>query len=147
MAYRCVAGKLSLWTCQLWLGGSRKKYNIYNSPTIERPMLRNEEQLQLLFKKSQEVQKRKKERELKRYRKAQESIKKELLKKKKKENKIQPPTKTKKIQPTNTIERETPENKLYSLFELQHIEELYPDEEGRICWTKWNELIRNFKNL
>lgn len=116
-------------------------------------MLRNEEQLQLLFKKTKEEQKRKKEKQLLKYRKAQESIKKELLKKKKKENKIQPPTKTKKtntfisIYNSPTIERETPENKLYSLFELQHIEELYPNEEGRICWTKWNELIQNYKNL
>lgn len=36
---------------------------------------------------------------------------------------------------------ETPINELYTLYELQHIEELYPMEKGRINWEIWNKLI------
>lgn len=36
---------------------------------------------------------------------------------------------------------ETPINELYTLYELQHIEELYPKEKGRINWEIWNKLI------
>lgn len=45
------------------------------------------------------------------------------------------------IYKNNSVERYTAEEDLYTLYELQHIEELYPEEQGRINWDVWNKLI------
>lgn len=39
------------------------------------------------------------------------------------------------------IERDTNEEELYTLDELKNIEELYPNEIGRIRWDVWDKLI------
>ena len=36
---------------------------------------------------------------------------------------------------------------LYSKYELQHIEELFPEESGRINWSVWNALVEEGKKL
>lgn len=44
------------------------------------------------------------------------------------------------------IERETAYTDLYTLYELQHIEELFPGEMGRINWNLWNYLVNKLRN-
>lgn len=114
-------------------------------------MLRTQQQLQQLFQQRKAINDRKKQREKQKYQKAKEAIKKELQQKTKI---IQKQTSINKqgltiikystritIYNSNQFERETPEENLYSLYELQHIEELYPEEEGRINWKLWDFLV------
>lgn len=122
-------------------------------------MIRTQQQLQQLFQQRKAINERKKQREKQKYQKAKEAIKKELQQQKTKI--IQKQTSTNKqgltiikystritIYNSNQFEREIPEENLYSLYELQHIEELYPEEEGRINWKLWHKLIRKLrKNL
>lgn len=118
------------------------------------------EELKLKFQKEKEIRLRRKEREKRKqreiYKKASESIKKELADKlptviklvPQKQNK-QPQIKslaTYHVYNSNNIERYSAEEDLYSLYELQHIEELFPDEPGRINWKIWNYLVNKLKN-
>lgn len=41
--------------------------------------------------------------------------------------------------------RERDDSELYTLYELQHIEELYPEESGRINWSVWAKVVNEFK--
>ena len=116
-------------------------------------MLRNSNDIKLFLQQTKETNKRKKEREKQKYKKASETNKKLLDDKFIKEHKItkEKPKETHYLQfsvtiyHSNLIEREPDEEKLYTLQELQHIEELYPEEEGRINWIVWNKLISKFK--
>lgn len=36
---------------------------------------------------------------------------------------------------------------LYTKYELEHIEELYPEEKGRINWLKWNEVVEECRRM
>lgn len=50
--------------------------------------------------------------------------------------------------PTNYkkwIANDSNDGELYTLYELQHIEELYPEETGRINWREWCKSINEFK--
>ncbi len=113
-------------------------------------MLRTPEDIKQLLQQRKELNERKKERELKRYRKAQEQTKKQL-KHKTSTNIKQTPEKPLKyaysltIYQSHQVERETNEENLYSLYELQHIEELFPEEEGRINWIVWDKLIDKYR--
>lgn len=42
------------------------------------------------------------------------------------------------------IEREAREEDLYTEYELHHIEELYPEETGRINWSVWERLVNEY---
>ena len=44
------------------------------------------------------------------------------------------------------IERESKEDDLYTLYELQHIEELYPNERGRIKWHNWEKIVEQVRH-
>ena len=46
---------------------------------------------------------------------------------------------------SNIIARENREDSLYTKYELQHIEDLYPEETGRINWKLWNILITKLR--
>ena len=43
---------------------------------------------------------------------------------------------------TRHIERDTREEDLYTEYELRHIEELYPEETGRIRWDVFDKLVK-----
>lgn len=45
-----------------------------------------------------------------------------------------------------TRERDIKETDIYTKYELEHIEELYPQEEGRINWDFFYELVEKIKN-
>lgn len=36
---------------------------------------------------------------------------------------------------------------LYTKYELEHIEELYPEEKGRINWLRWNEVVEECRRM
>ena len=42
---------------------------------------------------------------------------------------------------SHLIERDAREDDLYTLEELKNIEELYPEETGRINWSAWDRII------
>jgi len=116
-------------------------------------MLRTKEQIQLFLNKTKQQKLKEKQRQKLKYKKAQEATKK-ILKGKSIKKAKQPPEKPLKyaysltIYQSHQVERETNEDNLYSLYELQHIEELFPEEEGRINWIVWNKLIDKYrKNL
>lgn len=46
---------------------------------------------------------------------------------------------------SNIIARENREDSLYTMYELQHIEDLYPEETGRINWKLWNILVTKLR--
>lgn len=46
---------------------------------------------------------------------------------------------------SNIIARENREDSLYTMYELQHIEDLYPEESGRINWKLWNILVTKLR--
>lgn len=117
------------------------------------------EELKLKFQKEKEIRLKKKEREKRKqreiYKKASEAVKKELdnklstiikltSQKRNKPTQIKPLT-TYHVYNTNTIERYSAEEDLYTLYELQHIEELFPDEPGRINWKIWNYLVNKLR--
>ena len=117
------------------------------------------EELKLKFQREKEIRLKKKEREKRKqreiYKKASESIKKALadklptiIKLTSQEQNKQPQIKsfaTYNVYNSNNIERYSAEEDLYSLYELQHIEELFPDELGRINWTIWNSLVNKLR--
>ena len=118
------------------------------------------EELKLKFQREKEIRLRKKEREKRKqkeiYKKASEAVKKELdnklsaiikltSQKQNKQPQIKPLT-TYHVYNSNKIERYSAEEDLYTLYELQHIEELFPDEPGRINWKIWNYLVNKLKN-
>lgn len=45
------------------------------------------------------------------------------------------------------FEREPREEDMYTKYELEHIEELYPEENGRINWLKWNEVVEECRRM
>lgn len=45
------------------------------------------------------------------------------------------------------FEREPREEDMYTKYELEHIEELYPEEKGRINWLKWNEVVEECRRM
>lgn len=45
-----------------------------------------------------------------------------------------------------TRERNIKETDIYTKYELEHIEELYPEEQGRINWIKFYEIVEKIKN-
>lgn len=47
---------------------------------------------------------------------------------------------------TNDMERDSREEDLYTEYELHHIEELYPEETGRINWSTWERLVNEYKS-
>lgn len=47
---------------------------------------------------------------------------------------------------TNDMERESREEDLYTEYELRHIEELYPEESGRINWSSWFRLVNEYRS-
>ena len=47
---------------------------------------------------------------------------------------------------TNDMERESREEDLYTEYELHHIEELYPEETGRINWSSWERLVNEYRS-
>ena len=47
---------------------------------------------------------------------------------------------------TNDMEREMREEDLYTEYELHHIEELYPEESGRIDWSSWFRLVNEYRS-
>lgn len=110
--------------------------------------LRTKEQLQLLFQQRREINERKRERELKKQKERQERVK--IFKAERLPTifkKTQPvqnkPHKIKSFQVynSNQVERYTVEEDLYTLYELQNIEKLYPNEYGRINWSVWFALV------
>ncbi len=114
--------------------------------------IKTKEQLQQLFQERKAINNRKKEQEKKRYKRASEAIKKILLSKHKAEHKQTPPKPLKtlnfNIYSSPVVEREPREEDLYSKDELLNIETLFPEEEGRINWSVWNQLVENFhKNV
>ena len=46
---------------------------------------------------------------------------------------------------SNIIARENREDSLYTKYELQHVEDLYPEETGRINWKLWNILVTKLR--
>ncbi len=44
------------------------------------------------------------------------------------------------------LEREPREEDLYTEYELKHIEELYPEETGRINWSSWTRLVNEYRS-
>lgn len=46
---------------------------------------------------------------------------------------------------SNIIARENREDSLYTMYELQHLEDLYPEESGRINWSLWYKLIEKLR--
>lgn len=48
------------------------------------------------------------------------------------------------VKPSRWIQ-DSPTNNLYTKYELEHIEELYPNEEGRINWKAFNKSVMEFK--
>lgn len=118
-------------------------------------MLRTQEQIQLFLNKTKQQKLKEKQRQKLKYKKAQEATKKLLKNKSIKEAKLAAP------EPKETpyfkfsitvynsplIERFPDEDNLYSLYELQHIEELHPEEEGRINWIVWNKLIDKYRKM
>lgn len=112
--------------------------------------LRTEEKLQQLFQERKLIQQIKKEREKKRYLKAAEAIKKALQHNSPpKENKCHQEPKNSlydvPIYNSHYIQRETAEEDLYTKEELENIEELYPNETGRIDWDFFNDLVERIK--
>ena len=112
--------------------------------------LRTEEKLQQLFQERKLIQQRKKEREKKRYLKASEAIKKALQHNSPpKENKCNQEPKNSlydvPIYNSHYVQRETAEEDLYTKEELENIEELYPNETGRIDWDFFNDLVEKTK--
>lgn len=113
-------------------------------------MLRKPEDIKRFLQERKEINKRKKEKEKQRYKKASQRVKKLLNDKYIKETK-QTPEKPLKytysltIYQSHQVEREPNEDNLYSLYELQHIEELFPEEEGRINWIIWNKIIDKYR--
>lgn len=47
---------------------------------------------------------------------------------------------------TNDMQRESREEDLYTEYELHHIEELYPEETGRINWSSWERLVNEYRS-
>lgn len=47
---------------------------------------------------------------------------------------------------TNDMERDSREEDLYTEYELHHIEELYPEETGRINWSTWERLVNEYRS-
>ena len=47
---------------------------------------------------------------------------------------------------TNDMQRESREEDLYTEYELHHIEELYPEETGRINWSSWTRLVNEYRS-
>lgn len=116
-------------------------------------MIRTKEQLKQMFLQSQLSQQRKKDKQKQKYKKASQDVKKLLMDKSIKQQKqTQPETKETHyrqisitIYHSNFFERETREEELYSKYELQHIEELYPEEVGRINWMVFNNLVEKLR--
>lgn len=50
------------------------------------------------------------------------------------------------IYKTNDMQREAREEDLYTEYELKHIEELYPEETGRINWSSWERLVNEYRS-
>ena len=48
---------------------------------------------------------------------------------------------------TRYVEKGFDESELYSKYELQNIEKLYPNEQGRINWTLFKKLVEETKNF
>lgn len=112
--------------------------------------LRTEEKLQQLFQERKRIQQRKKEREKIKYKKASEAIKKALQHNSPpKENKCNQEPKNSlydvPIYNSHYVQRETAEEDLYTKEELENIEELYPNETGRIDWDFFNDLVERTK--
>ena len=104
--------------------------------------LRTKEQLELFFQQRREINERKREKERKKQKERQERVK--IFKAERLPTifkKTQPvqnkPHKIKSFQVynSNQVERDTAEEDLYTLYELQNIEKLYPNEYGRINWS------------
>ena len=116
--------------------------------------LRTPEQVQQFLAERRRIKERQKELELKRYRKAKKKKKKELARKYKAKTKQMQPVASKTLKTSisitiyhsNIFEREPDEENLYDKYELQHIEELYPYEEGRLNWDVWDEMVESLRN-
>ena len=110
--------------------------------------LRTKEQLELLFQQRREINKRKRERELKKQKERQERLKRfkderlpAIFKKTQPVQKKPHKIKSFQVYNSNQVERYTVEEDLYTLYELQNIEKLYPNEYGRINWSVWFALV------
>lgn len=108
--------------------------------------LRTVEQLKEYFAERKRINQRKQEKAKERKLKQQELQKRrrefaKALKDSKLEEKPKElPQFTFQVNGSNIIARENREDALYTMYELQHIENLYPEESGRINWSVWEEL-------
>lgn len=116
--------------------------------------LKSPEQLKKEFEERKKAHQLKKQKEKERYEKARRAVKKALADKLSTANEkcAQKPSITPQIETysiniygNNYIERESAEEDLYTKEELMNIEELYPDEVGKINWDVFDMLVKKVR--
>lgn len=111
-------------------------------------MLRTPEQLQQMLEERKRINERKRERKERIENERRERLKRfkderlpTIFKKTQPVQNKQPKIKSFQVYNSNQVERDTTEEDLYTLYELQNIEKLYPNEYGRINWSVWFALV------
>lgn len=145
-----------------------KTFNYLLKNTLIPMTLRTKESLQRMFEERKRIQQKKQNREERKkqkkqllqaiYRHQDQILKKALQDERKKvmdnlstliKKTPQEPRKPSQIELENYQDRwmlwETNESDLYTLDELKNIEELYPNETGRIRWDVWNQVVSETK--